>query len=108
MNGIPTLVEFREHRHDPIQFLVAKRHPDLLFDPDPDSDFDLEFCLLNLVRFCGILSRMNTFFPHTHPVMQTPAIWHPSPDCRRLGFAVALFRRAFRLRARRCVRRPCG
>jgi hypothetical protein len=51
---------------------------------------------------------MNTFFPHTHPVMQTPAIWHPSPDCRRLGFAVALFRRAFRLRARRCVRRPCG
>lgn len=41
---------------------------------------------------------MHTFFPDTHPVMQTPAIWHPSPDCPRLGFAVVLFRRAFRLR----------
>jgi hypothetical protein len=32
--------------------------------------------------------------PHGHPINHTSALWHPSPDCPRDGFAVVLFRRA--------------
>lgn len=40
---------------------------------------------------------MDSAFKDSHMVMRTPAIWHPSPDCPRLGFAVVLFRRAVTL-----------
>lgn len=38
---------------------------------------------------------MDTHFPHRHPLLHTPALWHPAPDCPRDGFAVVLFRRQF-------------
>jgi len=44
---------------------------------------------------------MSAHFSHQHPVMLTSAIWHPSPDCPRTGFAVVLFRLPFKLTAPR-------